>query len=98
MNLAFAADDLPDIFLRGLTPSDASKYGMNGSLIPLNGTAHLLTLDGEIREVGLPKISVHSGTTFLFENGYLYACAPDTVSAVDLKTAEVSAQLSFGVG
>lgn len=36
MNLAFAADDLPDIFLRGLTPSDASKYGMNGSLIPLN--------------------------------------------------------------
>lgn len=70
----------------------------NAALISLNGTAHLLTLDGEIREVGLPKISVHSGTTFLFENGYLYACAPDSVSAVDLKTAEVSAQLSFGVG
>ena len=70
----------------------------NAALISLNGTAHLLTLDGEIREVGLPKISVHSGTTFLFENGSLYACAPDSVSAVDLKTAEVSTQLSFGVG
>ncbi len=68
------------------------------ALVTLNGAAHLLTLDGEIREVGLPKIAVHSGTTFLFENGYLYACAPDSVCAVDLKTAEVSTQLSFGVG
>ena len=75
-----------------------SSESVNAALVFLNGTAHLLTLDGEIREVGLPKITAHTGTTFLFENGYVYACAPDSVSAVDLKTAEVSAQLSFGVG
>ncbi len=36
MNLAFASDDLPDLFFAGVTPSDCAKYGMAGKLIPLN--------------------------------------------------------------
>ena len=36
MNLSFASGDLPDIFLSGLSASDAAKYGMAGQLIPLN--------------------------------------------------------------
>ena len=35
MNLSFASGDLPDIFLTGLTASDAAKYGMAGQLIAL---------------------------------------------------------------
>lgn len=36
MNLSFASDDLPDLFLTGLSASDAAKYGMAGLLMPLN--------------------------------------------------------------
>ena len=35
MGLAFASDDLPDLFLRSLTFAEAAKYGMAGQLIPL---------------------------------------------------------------
>ena len=68
------------------------------ALVAFDGGVHLLQLGEEIREIGMPKISVHSGTAFLFEGNYLYACAPDSVCAVDLQTAEVTTLLSFGVG
>lgn len=45
-----------------------------------------------------PEISVHSGTAFFFEGDYLYACAPDEVSAVSLTSGSVDALLSFAVG
>ena len=68
------------------------------ALVAFDGTAYLLKLGDRIAEAGAPDISVHSGTSFLFEDGYLYACAPDLIYAVDLETAEISAQLAFGLG
>ncbi len=38
------------------------------------------------------------GTSFFFEGDYLYACAPDEVSAVSLTSGSVDALLSFAVG
>ncbi len=35
-NLMFAADDLPDVFFKGLTPSDEINYGGQGMLIALD--------------------------------------------------------------
>lgn len=74
-----------------------SEDGTN-ALLYYNGAVHLLRIDEEIMESGMPAISVHSATTILFEGDYLYACAPDSVCAVNLQNAEVSSQLSFGVG
>lgn len=74
-----------------------SEDGAN-ALLYYNGAAHLLRIGEEILESGMPAIGVHSATTILFEGDYLYACAPDSVCAVNLQNAEVSSQLSFGVG
>lgn len=76
----------------------ACAQDASAALIAFDGTAYLLKLGDRIREAGAPDISVHSGTSFLFEDGYLYACAPDLVYAINLETAEISAQLAFGMG
>lgn len=68
------------------------------ALVAFDGTAYLLKLGDRIRESGAPDISVHSGTSFLFTEDYLYACAPDLIYAVNLETAEISARLVFGLG
>ena len=68
------------------------------AVVTFDGETHLLRIGSEIMESGLLKISAHSGTQFLFTDGYLYACAPDSVSGVALSTAEVVSALSFGVG
>ena len=61
-------------------------------------TSHLFRLGDAITEVSRPEISVHSGTAFFFDGDYLYACAPDEVSAVSLTSGSVDALLSFAVG
>ena len=61
-------------------------------------TSHLFRLGDAFTEVSRPEISVHSGTAFFFDGDYLYACAPDEVSAVSLTSGSVDALLSFAVG
>ena len=68
------------------------------ALVCYDHTSHLFRLGDAITEVSRPEISVHSGTAFFFEGDYLYACAPDEVSAVSLTSGSVDALLSFAVG
>ena len=75
------------------TPQDAAW-----ALVCYDHTSHLFRLGDAITEVSRPEISVHSGTAFFFEGDYLYACAPDEVSAVSLTSGSVDALLSFAVG
>ena len=86
--------------VRAAVDAGVNYFDMAGAnaLLYYNGAAHLLRIGEEILESGMPAIGVHSATTILFEGDYLYACAPDSVCAVNLQNAEVSSQLSFGVG
>lgn len=68
------------------------------ALVCYDHTSHLFRLGDAITEVSRPEISVHSGTAFFFDGDYLYACAPDEVSAVSLTSGSVDALLSFAVG
>ena len=68
------------------------------ALVCYDHTSHLFRLGDAFTEVSRPEISVHSGTAFFFDGDYLYACAPDEVSAVSLTSGSVDALLSFAVG
>ncbi len=86
-----------DITSNGTIIAANSEDGKT-ALIAFGGEAHLLQIGDKIRELGMPKIGVHSGTNFIFDSQHLYACAPDAIFIVDLQTAETLDALSFGVG
>ena len=85
-------------FLMGGAVYAAVSQDAAWALVCYDHTSHLFRLGDAITEVSRPKISVHSGTAFFFDGDYLYACAPDEVSAVSLTSGSVDALLSFAVG
>ena len=82
----------------GAVYAAVSQDAAGAPLVKGDHASHLFRLGDAITEVSRPEISVHSGTAFFFDGDYLYACAPDEVSAVSLTSGSVDALLSFAVG
>lgn len=90
---SFVLDSIPEGTLLAV-----GTRSNNVVLLSCGGTVYLLQVGKAIRELGMPKMSIHSGTNFIFDKNHLYATAPDAIFVVNLQTAQVEDTLSFGVG